>query len=44
VLAAKGYLKMGGFSHASLVQQLTSAYGNKFTAAQAEYAAQQVGL
>lgn len=45
VLAAKGYLAIGsGFSHASLVAQLTSAYGNKFTPEQAEYAATQVGL
>jgi hypothetical protein len=45
VIAAKGYLASGmGFSHASLVQQLSSAYGNKFTADQAEYAATQVGL
>lgn len=45
VKAAKGYLSSGmGFSHASLVDQLSSAYGNKFTAEQAEYAATQVGL
>lgn len=45
VIAAKGYLSSGmGFSHASLVDQLTSAYGNKFTPEQAEYAVSQVGL
>lgn len=45
VMAAKGYLAMGtGFSRKSLIQQLTSEYGNQFTEAQAEYAADQVGL
>lgn len=45
VIAAKGYLASGqGFSHQSLVEQLTSEYGNKFTPEQAEYAAGQVGL
>jgi hypothetical protein len=45
VLAAKGYLKLGsGFSHAGLVQQLSSSAGSKFTAAEAEYATTQVGL
>ncbi|WP_431218519.1 Ltp family lipoprotein [Leifsonia xyli] len=45
VAAAKGYLSSGqGFSHQSLVDQLTSAYGNKFTPEQAEYAVGQVGL
>lgn len=45
VLAAKGYLSSGqGFSHQSLVEQLTSEYGNKFTPEQAEYATGQVGL
>jgi hypothetical protein len=43
--AAKGYMNLGtGFSRASLIQQLTSPYGNGFTEAQAEYAASQVGL
>lgn len=43
--AAKGYVSSGmGFSRASLIQQLTSSYGNGFTEAQAEYAAGQVGL
>ncbi|MFC4242985.1 Ltp family lipoprotein [Gryllotalpicola reticulitermitis] len=43
--AAKGYMASGmGFSRSSLIQQLTSAYGNKFAEAQAEYAADQVGL
>jgi hypothetical protein len=42
--AAEGYMQMGGFSQASLIQQLTSSAGNGFTQAQAEYAASQVGL
>ena len=37
-------MQMGGFSQASLIQQLTSSYGSGFTQAQAEYAASQVGL
>lgn len=37
--AAKGYLSDGeGFSQASLLQQLTSQYGNGFTEGQAAYA------
>lgn len=45
VIAAKGYLKSGiGFSRQSLIDQLTSAAGNQFTADQATYAADQVGL
>jgi hypothetical protein len=36
--AAKGYLSLGeGFSRSSLLQQLTSSYGDGFTQAQAEY-------
>jgi hypothetical protein len=42
---AKGYMSDGeGFSRDGLIQQMTSAYGNKFTEAQAEYAANAVGL
>lgn len=42
---AKGYMNDGqGFSRQGLIQQMTSAYGNKFTEAQAEYAANAVGL
>ena len=42
---AKGYMSDGqGFSREGLIQQMTSAYGNKFTEAQAEYAANAVGL
>jgi hypothetical protein len=42
---AKGYMSDGqGFSRQGLIQQMTSAYGNKFTEAQAEYAATAVGL
>lgn len=44
-LAAKGYLDLGsGFSHASMVEQLQSDAGNKFTPAQAEFGATAVGL
>lgn len=43
--AAKGYIASGaGFSRQSMIQQLTSQYGNQFTPAEAEYAANQVGL
>lgn len=42
---AKGYMSDGqGFSRSGLIEQMTSAYGNKFTEAQAEYAANAVGL
>jgi hypothetical protein len=42
---AKGYMGDGqGFSRQGLIQQMTSAYGSKFTEAQAEYAANAVGL
>ena len=42
---AKGYMSDGeGFSRQGLIQQLTSSYGNQFTQAQAEYAANAVGL
>ncbi len=45
VKAAKGYMTSGmGFSRQSLIAQLTSSSGNQFTAAQAGYAADQVGL
>lgn len=45
VKAAKGYMNSGmGFSRQSLIAQLTSAAGNQFTAEQAGYAADQVGL
>lgn len=45
VRAAKGYLGSGmGFSRQSLIDQLTSPYGNQFTQEQAQYAADQVGL
>ncbi|WP_022881158.1 Ltp family lipoprotein [Gryllotalpicola ginsengisoli] len=45
VAAAKGYMSSGiGFSRTSLIDQLTSSAGSKFTAAQASYAADQVGL
>jgi hypothetical protein len=42
---AKGYMSDGqGFSREGLIQQMTSSYGNQFTEAQAEYAANEVGL
>jgi hypothetical protein len=42
---AKGYMNDGqGFSRQGLIEQMTSAYGNKFTQAQAEYAANALGL
>ena len=45
VEAAKSYLSLGtGFSHDSLIQQLTSVDGDGFTLAQAEYAVTKVGL
>jgi Host cell surface-exposed lipoprotein len=37
-------MQLGGFSRASLIDQLDSPYGGKFTLAQATYAANQVGL
>jgi len=44
-MAAKGYLESGmGFSRNNLIKQLSSDYGNKFTKAQAEHAADAVGL
>lgn len=45
VKAAKGYMDSGmGFSRQSLIDQLTSPYGNQFTQEQAQFAADQVGL
>jgi len=45
VISAKGYMASGiGFSRSSLIEQLSSASGSQFTAAQAAYAADQVGL
>jgi hypothetical protein len=42
---AKGYMSDGqGFSRQGLIQQMTSADGDQFTEAQAEYAADAVGL
>lgn len=38
VIAAKGYLQLGGFSRSSLLQQLDSSAGSGFTPAQAQYA------
>jgi hypothetical protein len=42
--SAQSYLAMGGFSRASLMEQLTSSAGEGFTQAQAEYAVAKVGL
>jgi len=45
VISAKGYIATGmGFSHQGLIDQLSSAYGGKFTPEQAAYAVAQVGL
>lgn len=45
VMAAKGYIQLGtGFSRASLIDQLTSQYGNGFTYSQAVHGADAVGL
>jgi hypothetical protein len=45
VISAKGYLSDGGgFSHNSLLQQLTSPYGEQFTKSEALYALKKVGL
>ncbi len=45
VESAQGYLSGGqGFSRASLIQQLTSSYGEGFTETQALYAVNKVGL
>jgi hypothetical protein len=42
---AKNYVSDGqGFSRSSLIQQLTSTYGNGFTYSQAEYGATAAGL
>ena len=44
-IAAKNYVSSGmGFSHDSLLQQLTSSYGSGFTEQQAGYGVQQAGL
>jgi hypothetical protein len=44
VQSAKSYLDTGSMSRAGLIQQLSSNAGEKFTRAQAEYAADKVGL
>ena len=38
------YLKYDSFSRNGLIEHLTSEYGGRFTLAQAEYAADMVGL
>ncbi|WP_292872680.1 Ltp family lipoprotein [Microbacterium sp.] len=42
--SAKSYLELKGFSRQGLFEQLTSPYGEQFTAAQANYALDKVGL
>ena len=42
VKAAKNYLDTMAFSKANLIQQLSSAAGDKYTPAQARYAANKV--
>ena len=42
--SAKEYLSMQGFSRQGLIDQLSSKYGDKYTVAQATYAANHVGL
>lgn len=44
VRAAKNYLEIQHFSRKGLIDQLSSAYGDHFTRAQATYAADHVGL
>lgn len=44
VEAAKSYLDFKGFSHDGLFEQLTSEYGEEFTADQANFALSAVGL
>ena len=44
VQAAQSYLDFKGFSHDGLYDQLTSEYGEQFTADQANFALAQVGL
>lgn len=41
--SAKNYMELGSFSRAGLKEQLTSSYGDGFTAEQAEYALSVVG-
>jgi hypothetical protein len=42
VEAAEDYLELQGFSKAGLIDQLSSSAADKFTPAQAQYAANQV--
>lgn len=44
VRKGRDYLDMDGFSRAGLIQQLSSSAGEKFTKAQATYAADKLGL
>ena len=43
VKSAENYLEYSSFSRKELINQLTSAYGEKFTQEQAEYAVNQLG-
>ena len=44
IRSARSYLDLSGFSRAGLIQQLTSKAGDRYTKAQAEHAADEVGL
>lgn len=44
VRAGQAYLDLQGFSRAGLIQQLSSPYADKFTKAEATYAAKKLGL
>ena len=44
VKSARQYLSTSSFSCQGLIEQLSSEAGSKFTVAQAEYAANKVGL
>jgi hypothetical protein len=40
--SAQSYIEMSGFSRQSLIEQLSSSAGEKFTSAQARYAVNKV--
>jgi hypothetical protein len=44
VQSAKDYLNTSSFSCQGLIEQLSSSAGDKYTQAQAQYAAKKVGL
>jgi len=43
-MESRNYLQISSFSCQGLIQQLSSSAGNKYTVAQAQYAATKVGL